>query len=557
MLVSGSPVREARHGTLILPSLPAALHTQINNCTEATEGFRCDSFVKSSASRASHGRSASLHQQAAECCRLVSGMVALMTNQRDRLPQASASCFTLVVHLVCRLLPMPLPLDDDYWPDKCFWAGQPLTLETKRDLLRSLHLISRYFSASAENLRATRETDGARTCVAAALVVMMDALLRRPIDLLDKQVAVQERHGDLISLHYSGAAGGHQSPCKPFLLDPSTFRETSEALLLPQPELALLRAQVLDYFQSLTTLATSSSRGSMNAKRLFRQLTRVKEAQLQEHETQYLFTFEKGMALGPADRLEPSRACLRIQRFRALLGGRSRCSGLFVEQLGLSIGLESAGSSASPCSIQMFGHIRRLVWQTRSRIGLSFCILSSAGIFFSVESSPSCWTSIRSWLGSVTCLASQSIYALLGLEHNIVLRMKEASLLIYSSLGCHLQAVFLWKVLLLPPADDESDKAPRRKPNAFSTFRRSSIFLRGRGSTRRHLGGSRCTPGLALAEGEEIGRNRRTRGLRRARLRGRAAKHAELQRLGRQLTSTIIIDQRKSLRSPSPLPLSF
>ena len=46
MLVSGSPVREARHGTLILPSLPAALHTQINNCTEATEGFRCDSFVK-------------------------------------------------------------------------------------------------------------------------------------------------------------------------------------------------------------------------------------------------------------------------------------------------------------------------------------------------------------------------------------------------------------------------------------------------------------------------------------------------------------------------------
>ena len=234
-------------------------------------------------------------------------MVALMSNQRDRLPQASASCFTLVVHLVCRLLPMPLPLDDDYWPDKCFWAGQPLTLETKRDLLRSLHLISRYFSASAENLRATRETDGARTCVAAALVVMMDALLRRPIDLLDKQVAVQERHGDLISLHYSGAAGGHQSPCKPFLLDSSTFRETSEALLLPQPELALLRAQVLDYFQSLTTLATSSSRGSMNAKRLFRQLTRVKETQ--EHETQYLFTFEKGMGLGSADRLELSRAC--------------------------------------------------------------------------------------------------------------------------------------------------------------------------------------------------------------------------------------------------------
>ena len=262
--------------------------------------------------------------KAAECCRLVSSMLTLMTNQRDRLLQASASCFTLVVHLVCRLMPMPLPLDDDCWPEKCFWAGQPLTLETKRDLLRSLHFISRYFSASAEDLRATRETDGARTCVAAALVAMMDALLRRPIDLLDKRTAVEERHGDLLSLHYSGAAGGAQSPCKPFILDSSTFRETSEALLLPQPELALLRAQVLDYFQSLSTLA--SSRGS-SAKRLFRQLTRVtvkvkegiKEAVREgvkegvkegaregSEETQHLFTFEKGMALGPADRGELS-----------------------------------------------------------------------------------------------------------------------------------------------------------------------------------------------------------------------------------------------------------
>ena len=204
---------------------------------------------------------------------------------------------------------MPLPLDDDCWPEKCFWAGQSLTLDTKRDILRSLHLISRYFSASAEDLRATRETDGARTCVAAALVVMMDALLRRPIDLLEKrekQEAVQERHGDLLSLHYSGAAGGPHSPCKPFILDSSTFRETSEALLLPQPELALLRAQVLDYFQSLSTLATSSTRGSMNAKRLFRQLTRAKEVK-EEEAQQHLFTFEKGMVLGPADRLEPSR----------------------------------------------------------------------------------------------------------------------------------------------------------------------------------------------------------------------------------------------------------
>ena len=280
--------------------------------------------------------------EAAECCRLVSSMLALMTNQRDRLPQASASAFTLVVHLVCRLLPMPLPLDDDCWPENCFWAGQSVTLETKRDLLRSLHLISRYFAAAAEDLRATRETDGARTCVAAALVVMMDALLRRPIHLLEKQPAVEERHGDLFSLHYSGAAGGAQSPCKPFILDSSTFRETSEALLLPQPELALLRAQVLDYFQSLATLASSSTRGSMNAKRLFRELTRSKkEAQ---EETQYLFTFEKGMVLGPADR-----------------------RGAQIELLSVASQLGKADGCGEACSLNSWGSALACTQQDRQR----------------------------------------------------------------------------------------------------------------------------------------------------------------------------------------------
>ena len=57
----------------------------------------------------------------------------------------------------------------------------------------------------------------------AAICALMDALLRRPLDLRQGDGAgatraVQERHGDLFSLHYAGKAGGPESPCRPFIL---------------------------------------------------------------------------------------------------------------------------------------------------------------------------------------------------------------------------------------------------------------------------------------------------------------------------------------------------
>ena len=246
---------QVKHGSLILPSLPSSLPAKIGNTVEA-----------------------------AEVCQMVRSMLTLMMNQHDRLlSHAAASSFALVVHLATRILPMPLPVDDEGWPQACFWAGEPLTLETKRDLLRNLHGVSRYFSAAASAVsavHATREMDGARTCVSAALVAMMDALLRRPLDLrLSPLAAVQERHGDLFSLHYSGKAGGPGSPCRPFILSSGTFRETSKALLLPQPELALLRAQTLDYFESLEKAGSKSDQsGSL------------------------IFNFDKSMVFSDSDR---------------------------------------------------------------------------------------------------------------------------------------------------------------------------------------------------------------------------------------------------------------
>eukprot|EP00438_Fugacium_kawagutii_P014097 Skav211546 [mRNA] locus=scaffold871:34706:45873:- [translate_table: standard] len=101
-------------------------------------------------------------------------------------------------------------------------AAETLTFEPKRELLRNLATLSRLFSGASAALSAihsTREMDGARTCICASLVAMMDALLRRPLDLrATVSAAVQERHGDLFSLHYSGHAGGPGSPCRPFIL---------------------------------------------------------------------------------------------------------------------------------------------------------------------------------------------------------------------------------------------------------------------------------------------------------------------------------------------------
>eukprot|EP00435_Cladocopium_sp_Y103_P037714 s365_g10.t1 len=283
---------EAKFGSLTLPSFPSALPTKIYSATEASE-----------------------------VCHLVRSMVTLMMNQQDRLPHAAASSFALVIHLVSRLLPMPLAVDDAQWPKACFWAGdQALTFETKRELLRNLSGLARGVSAAASALsaiHATREMDSARTCVCAAIVALMDALLRRPLELRAASRAVQERHGDLFSLHYAGKAGGPESPCRPFILSSNSFRDISKALLLPQPEMALLRAQALDYFESLERFLDKSSASQSSGG--------------------IVFNFDKGMNLTDADRL-------------------------LVEQLSLSIGLDPSPQALTGERPELIDFFPELAW---------------------------------------------------------------------------------------------------------------------------------------------------------------------------------------------------
>ncbi|CAK0887698.1 unnamed protein product [Prorocentrum cordatum] len=148
--------------------------------------------------------------RAASCCRLAANLLNLLANQQEHVPQSALARFALVSNLLARVLPMPLP---------------EMLFETKLDLMRHLHLVARHFAAVCFTLRATRETDGARVVVSAALVVLFDALLRCPV--------AGPFHGELASLHYSGRADG---PCPPFGIDARDFRKASETLLLVAPE---------------------------------------------------------------------------------------------------------------------------------------------------------------------------------------------------------------------------------------------------------------------------------------------------------------------------------
>jgi len=178
--------------------------------------------------------------EAASCCRHVAELLTLLTNQQDQIPSAVPNRFALVVHLMARVLPMPLPLDHPEKSTKCFWM-QPVKYETKANLMKTIYLITRHFAAVAFTLNGNREIDGARVCVAAALTAVMDCLSRTNLEYTPG-TATQ------LTSHYSGSNSG---PKHVFGLDPKVFEEVSETLLLVAPEYVTLRTLVLDYFRSV------------------------------------------------------------------------------------------------------------------------------------------------------------------------------------------------------------------------------------------------------------------------------------------------------------------
>ncbi|CAE8631971.1 unnamed protein product, partial [Polarella glacialis] len=110
--------------------------------------------------------------EASDCCRLANHLLTLLANQAEHLPQSALARFSLIARLMTQLLPMPLPVHHPHKAARCFWM-QEMKQETKADLMRHLYLIARHFAAVCFTLRASRETDGARVVVSAAIAAVM------------------------------------------------------------------------------------------------------------------------------------------------------------------------------------------------------------------------------------------------------------------------------------------------------------------------------------------------------------------------------------------------
>jgi hypothetical protein len=84
-------------------------------------------------------------------------------------------------------------------------------------------------------MRNSRSFDGVRVLVAAAIMCIADRVLRVP---------AADIESDFCS-HYDGRAEG---PCLPFGVKLGAFSKESEVMKFNDPELALVRTMVLDYF---------------------------------------------------------------------------------------------------------------------------------------------------------------------------------------------------------------------------------------------------------------------------------------------------------------------
>jgi hypothetical protein len=107
--------------------------------------------------------------------------------------------------------------------------------ETQADLLRLLSLLAQHYSAVACSLTVTRSFDATRLCTLAAIAAITDKVMR----------VVACDIPSHISLHYSGQAEG---PIEAFCFDASQFAMESEFSRFHDPNLAVVRTRLLDYF---------------------------------------------------------------------------------------------------------------------------------------------------------------------------------------------------------------------------------------------------------------------------------------------------------------------
>ena len=162
----------------------------------------------------------------------------LLANQAAMVKNSGCLRVALLQHLFTCVVPLPLPLDSPERTHRCFWHSASVTYHEQAGLIRQIGALAQHYAAATLCLTPTREADGARLVTVACISALLDALLR--IQASDLPA--------LISRHYAGTAG---EPAMPFGFAVGTFADESHTLKLMQPELAVARGMLLDYFTSV------------------------------------------------------------------------------------------------------------------------------------------------------------------------------------------------------------------------------------------------------------------------------------------------------------------
>lgn len=183
--------------------------------------------------------SAALQQALTQCT--------LLASQANGIKNSGCIRVALLEHLFTAVIPLPLPLDLLERPTRCFWHTARVGFLEQAGLVRLVGALAQHYAAASLCLTLNREHDGARIVTLACMAALLDALLRlQAADL-----------PSLLSRHYAGAVG---EPSAPFGFDAGGFVEESQSLKLVAPELAVARAMLLDYFQSVRRAAGVSRR---------------------------------------------------------------------------------------------------------------------------------------------------------------------------------------------------------------------------------------------------------------------------------------------------------
>ena len=162
----------------------------------------------------------------------------VLGNQMQHVSNTYLIRIAMIQHLVTAVIPLPLPANHPQRDKQCFWASQPMQYETQADLLRLLSMVCRHFAACCFSIRVTRSFDAVRLVVVACLATLADAVMR-------------VRTSDVPSLLCDSYSGQCAGPGGPFGFQIGNFAVESADLQLSAPELHLVRAQVLDYFEAL------------------------------------------------------------------------------------------------------------------------------------------------------------------------------------------------------------------------------------------------------------------------------------------------------------------